>query len=244
MSKSKIEWTEDTWNPTTGCNKVSPGCKNCYAETMAFRLRAMGVKGYEDGFDLTLHENRITQPLRKRKPTTYFVNSMSDLFHKNVPFEFLDKVFETIENSEKHRFQILTKRPERMAKYFSIRTIPDNVWLGVSVEDKKHGLPRIDILRELGASIKFLSCEPLLEDLEKINLSGIDWVIVGGESGHRARPMQKEWVENIKMQCERQDVPFFFKQWGQWGSDGIRRNKKENGRKLNGKIFNGVPIGK
>lgn len=238
---SKIEWTEETWNPTTGCNKVSRGCTNCYAETMAKRLQAMGTPGYENGFEFTIMPKRLDQPLKKKKPTKYFVNSMSDLFHKKMPEEFLDRIIDVIEQTPRHIYQILTKREDRMFEYFSEREIPKNIWLGVTVEDKKKGLPRIDKLRNLNAKIKFLSVEPLLEDLGKVNFKGIDWVIVGGESGPKARPMKEEWAVNIKEQCLEQNVEFFFKQWGTWGMDGVRRSKKSNGRKLEGKEWNNYP---
>lgn len=238
---SKIEWTEQTWNPTVGCTKISPGCKHCYAEAMAVRLQAMGTNGYENGFALTLLENRLTEPLRRQKPTIYFVNSMSDVFHERVPFEYIDRIFETIRKTPQHTYQILTKRAARMSKYFSCRTPPANAWLGVSVEDKKYGLPRIDHLRKVNASVRFLSIEPLLEELGEFNLNGIHWVIVGGESGPKARPMQEAWVEDIRVQCEEADVAFFFKQWGGWGADGRKRAKKQNGRQLNGRTWDAMP---
>jgi protein gp37 len=239
-----IEWTEQTWNPTTGCTKISPGCKHCYAETMARRLQAMGVKGYDNGFKLSILPERLVEPLNRRKPTTYFVNSMSDLFHNDIPFEFLDQVFDVINRTPQHIYQILTKRSPRMLKYFTSRgrVVPDNVWLGVSVENRKYGLSRIDDLRKINASIRFLSVEPLLEDVGRLNLSGIHWVIVGGESGPKARPMKSEWVESIKDQCEHHEVAFFFKQWGGWGADGKRRAKKANGRLFAGKTWDGMPI--
>ncbi|MDQ6988103.1 MAG: phage Gp37/Gp68 family protein, partial [Mariprofundaceae bacterium] len=232
MSKiSKIEWTEQTWNPTTGCTKISPGCKHCYAETMAKRLQAMGAKGYENGFKLSILPERLVEPLNRRKPTTYFVNSMSDLFHNEISFSFLDEVFSIIERTPQHTYQILTKRASRMRKYFSSdkRNVPANAWLGVSVEDRKYGLPRIDELRKVEASIRFLSIEPLLENLGSINLTDIHWAIVGGESGPKARPMRPEWVKTVKEQCEESGTAFFFKQWGGWGADGIKRAKKQNG---------------
>lgn len=241
MNKTKIEWTEETWNPTTGCTKVSAGCKNCYAEVMANRLRAMGMRGYENGFKFSLMPERLEQPLKKRKLTKYFVNSMSDLFHEEMPEDFLDAIFEIIDRTPWHIYQILTKRENRMAEYFKNKAIPSNVWLGVTVEDKKSGLPRIDKLRIQKAAIKFLSIEPLLEDLGKINFKGIHWVIVGSESGPKARPMKPEWTIDIKQQCEKQNTAFFFKQWGTWGADGIKRNKKSNGRKLLGKEWNEYP---
>jgi protein gp37 len=238
---SKIEWTEQTWNPTTGCTKISSGCKHCYAETMARRLQAMGANGYENGFSLSILRERLSQPLKRKKPTIYFVNSMSDLFHKSVSFEFLDQIFEVIEKTPQHSYQILTKRASRMRDYFINRVVPNNAWLGVSVEDKKHGLPRIDLLREINARIRFLSVEPLLEDLDVINLEDIHWVIVGGESGPKARPMDKSWVIDIKRQCNNSDVAFFFKQWGRWGSDGVKRTKSKNGRQLNGRTYDYYP---
>ncbi len=241
MTQSTIEWTEQTWNPVTGCSKISAGCEHCYAETMARRLQAMGTPGYKNGFAVTCHENRLLQPLHRKTPTLYFVNSMSDLFHPKVPFAFIDRVMQTIDETLHHTYQILTKRPEIMAKYFSNRNAPENVWLGVSVENKKHGVPRIAVLREIGAKIRFLSVEPLLEDIGKINLSGIHWVIVGGESGREARPMHRAWVVNIRAQCQRQHVPFFFKQWGAWGSDQVKRSKKDNGRLLDGRMWNQYP---
>jgi len=240
-TQSTIEWTEQTWNPTTGCTKVSPGCKNCYAEVMARRLHAMGAPGYENGFKLTLHESRLEQPLLRKKPTTYFVNSMSDLFHEAVPDAFLDRVFSTIERTPHHTYQILTKRAERLPEYFARRACPRNVWLGVSVEDKKYGVPRIAHLRKVDAHIRFLSVEPLLEDLGRIDLRDIHWVIVGGESGHKARPMREEWVANVQAQAEAAGAAFFFKQWGGWGADGVKRHKKANGRIFRGRTWDDYP---
>lgn len=241
MNRSKIEWTEETWNPTTGCNKVSPGCKFCYAEVMANRLKAMRAPGYENGFEFTIMPERLEQPLRKKKPTKYFVNSMSDLFHEGMPKWFLDKIMGVIDLTPQHIYQILTKREDAMFDYFQSRRVPENIWLGVSVEDKKYGVPRIDKLRNINASIKFLSIEPLLEDIGEVDLTGIDWVIVGGESGASARPMKEEWALNVKKQCEEQEVAFFFKQWGTWGADGVKRSKKSNGRILEGKEWNEYP---
>ena len=240
MKTTKIEWTEQTWNPSVGCNKVSAGCKHCYAETMARRLKAMGTKGYENGFEFTVMPERLEQPLKIKKPTKFFVNSMSDLFHEKMPFAYLDMIFDVIEQTPWHTYQILTKREKIMAKYFADKVLPKNVWLGVTVEDgkTKH---RIDYLRNIKASIRFISMEPLLEDVGNLNLENIHWVIVGGESGISARPMKPEWALNIKGQCKQQDVAFFFKQWGTWGADGIKRNKKENGRKLNGEIYDEYP---
>lgn len=241
MKTTKIEWTDKTWNPITGCTKFSEGCKYCYAEVMARRLKAMRQNKYKNGFNLTLHEDNLQEPLKWENPHTIFVCSMSDLFHNDVPFKFIDKVMNIIKQTPQHRYQILTKRAERMNEYFSSRETPNNVWLGVTVENKK-AKNRIDIIRNINASIRFLSCEPLLEDLENINLDNIDWVIVGGESGVSARPMLPEWVVSIKEQCETQKTAFFFKQWGTWGSDGIKRNKHLNGKKINGKIYQEMPV--
>jgi protein gp37 len=237
----KIEWTEQTWNPSAGCTKISSGCKNCYAESMAIRLHAMGTVGYENGFQFNTVPSRLNEPLKKKKPTIYFVNSMSDLFHENMPVDYLNKIFDVIEKTPQHTYQVLTKRSDRMFKYLNQRKVPKNVWLGVTVENKKEGLPRIDKLRKLEATVLFLSIEPLLEDLGQINLDKIDWVIVGGESGNRARAMEKEWVVNIKKQCEEKDVAFFFKQWGTWGADKVKRNKKLNGKEINGEIWHQYP---
>jgi protein gp37 len=238
---SKIEWTERTWNPVTGCTKISPGCKHCYAETMANRLQAMGTPGYENGFKLSLMPRRLEQPLDRKRPTMYFVNSMSDLFHEQVPFAYIDQVLDVIRMTPHHTYQLLTKRAARMGEYFSTRSIPQNIWLGVTVEDREHGVPRIDMLRQIDASIRFLSVEPLLEDIGDINLQNIHWVIVGGESGSRARPMDETWVLSIRDQCEIQGAAFFFKQWGTWGADGKKRNKKANGRDLQGKTHDAYP---
>ncbi len=241
MKKTKIEWTEQTWNPSTGCTKISAGCKNCYAEIMAHRLQAMRIKGYENGFVFTLMPSRLDQPVGIKKPTKFFVNSMSDLFHENIPFNYLDNIFEVIERTPWHTYQILTKRAKNMTKYFSNRSLPKNVWLGVTVENRQ-SISRIEYLRSIDATIRFISMEPLLEDLGILNLEEIHWVIVGGESGPKARPMRKEWASSIKLQCKSQKVAFFFKQWGTWGADGIRRNKKSNGRVLEGRIWNEYPL--
>jgi protein gp37 len=240
-NKSQIEWTEQTWNPVTGCTKVSAGCKFCYAETMAKRLKAMGANGYQNGFELSLLENRLSQPLNRKKPTTYFVNSMSDLFHEEVPDVFIDKVFSVISKTPHHRYQILTKRAWRLSTYFSSRTVPANVWLGVTVENKADGLPRLELLKKIPATIRFLSIEPLLEHLGCVDFNGIHWVIVGGESGSKARPMKESWVLDIQNQCEEQQIAFFFKQWGTWGADGIKRNKHKNGNLLKNKIHQSYP---
>jgi len=238
---SKIEWTEQTWNPTTGCTKISAGCKHCYAEVMAHRLHAMKALGYENTFELTLQPKRINQPLLRKKATIYFVNSMSDLFHEDIPDTYLDEVFTVIEQTPQHTYQILTKRAERLPQYFANRICPQNVWLGVSVEDKKHGVPRIEYLRQVEAHIRFLSVEPLLEDVGELNLKDIHWVIVGGESGSNARPMKQEWAESVRDQCEVAGVAFFFKQWGGWGADGVKRAKRHNGRELHGRTWDEMP---
>lgn len=238
---SRIEWTEATWNPTVGCTKISPGCKNCYAEEMAHRLKAMGVRDYQNGFRLTLLEHRLADPLKRKKPTVYFVNSMSDLFHQSVPDAYIERVLETMHSASWHTFQVLTKRAERLPRFFARRRLPDNVWLGVSVEDRKYGVPRIEHLRAVQAKVRFLSVEPLLEDVGPLDLRNIHWVIVGGESGRRARPMQERWVASIQAQCEAQSVQFFFKQWGGWGADGKRRSKKANGRTFAGRQWNEMP---
>lgn len=240
MKTTKIEWTDKTWNPITGCTKISAGCANCYAEIMSKRLQAMKQDKYKNGFTLTMHNDVLDEPIKWKKPHTIFVCSMSDLFHENVPFVFIDKVMETIKSTPQHNYQILTKRANRMAEYFSDKSIPNNAWLGVTV-DIASSKSRIDFLRNLNAPIKFLSCEPLLEDLGDMNLDGIDWVIVGGESGAKARPMKEEWVQSIKVQTEKQGSAFFFKQWGTWGSDGIKRNKKANGKLINGKVYQAMP---
>jgi protein gp37 len=240
MKYSKIEWTEATWNPSIGCDKISSGCKNCYAEVMAKRLQAMGSAGYEEAFKFKIIPDRLDSPLKVKKPTKFFVNSMSDLFHEEMPFEFLDKVFETIRQTPQHTYQILTKREQILETYFRARKVPDNVWLGVTVEMKTKK-NRIDALRNIDAKIRFLSIEPLLDDLGKIDLSNIHWVIVGGESGHKARPMKPEWAINIQRQCDEQGVSFFFKQWGAWGADGVKRSKKANGRILLNKEWNEKP---
>ena len=238
---TKIEWTEETWNPITGCTKISDGCKNCYAEKMAFRLQAMGTKGYEKGFHLTLQPQRLEEPIKNKKTTFYFVNSMSDLFHEKVPFEYIDKVFDTIRKTPWHKYQILTKIADIMYNYFQSRTVPDNAWIGVTAENQKQGKPRIDLLRKIDAKIHFLSIEPLLEDLGELDLTNIQWVIVGGESGPNARPMKEEWVLNIQKQCDNKNVAFFFKQWGTWGADNKKRSKQANGKLLQGKIYQKFP---
>ncbi len=233
-SNSSIEWTESTWNPVTGCNKISPGCKHCYAERMAKRLQAMGQPNYVNGFDLTLQERALQLPLKWKKPQTIFVNSMSDLFHKEVPVAFILKVFEVMRRANWHNFQILTKRSARLLELDSILPWAPNIWMGVSVETEDYAF-RIDHLRRTTAHIKFLSLEPLLGPLQRLNLNAIDWVIVGGESGPGARPMNPLWVIDIRNQCQKAGVPFFFKQWG-----GTR--KKQTGRELEGRTWSEMPV--
>jgi len=233
-ANSSIEWTESTWNPLTGCTKISPGCKHCYAERMAIRLKAMGKENYRNGFKLTMHENAFEKPLEWKKPQVIFVNSMSDLFHKDVPLSFIQRVFDVMKRAHWHQFQVLTKRSERLAELSPHLEWTDNIWMGVSVETEKYTF-RIDDLRKTGAKIKFLSVEPLLGPIQKINLKGINWVIVGGESGPGARPLEKEWVTSIRDQCLKAKVPFFFKQWG-----GVQ--KKKAGRLLDGKTWDQMPV--
>ena len=230
---STIEWTESTWNPLTGCTKISPGCKHCYAERMALRLQAMGQPNYAGGFELALHENALELPLKWKKSQTIFVNSMSDLFHKDVPVEFIVKTFDVMRRADWHKFQVLTKRSERLMELSPMLPWKLHIWIGVSVETLKY-TPRIDHLRQTGAMVKFLSLEPLLGPLPGLNLEGIDWVIVGGESGPGARPMDPAWVLEIRDQCLDARVPFFFKQWG-----GTR--KKKAGRELEGRTWDEMP---
>jgi protein gp37 len=232
-TKSSIEWTEMTWNPVTGCTKISPGCKHCYAERMAKRLKAMGVKSYADGFKLTLQPHMLDQPLRWRTPRTVFVNSMSDLLHAEVPIDFIQKVFDVMRRAHWHTFQVLTKRSDRLLELDDRIDWPANVWMGVSVESEKYKF-RIDHLRKTHAKTKFLSLEPLLGPLPKLKLNKIDWVIVGGESGPGARPMQQAWVEDIRDQCSETEAAFFFKQWG-------GTNKKRTGRELGGRTWDEIP---
>lgn len=235
MAKSSIEWTEMTWNPTTGCDKVSAGCKFCYAEVMSHRLKAMGVEKYDQAFKIRTHEKELETPYKWKQPKIVFVNSMSDLFHKEVPVEFIQKVFRVMKDNPQHVFQILTKRAD-ILKYYDSEGWLDwshNIWMGVSVENEKV-TNRIDLLRNTGARVKFLSCEPLIGPIPSLNLIGIDWVIVGGESGRKPRPIKEEWVHEIKDQCNKADVAFFFKQWG-------GTNKKEAGRELDGRTWDEMP---
>jgi protein gp37 len=231
---TSIEWTDSTWNPVTGCTKISSGCANCYAERMALRLQAMGNPSYTNGFSITLHEDALELPLKWKKPQTIFVNSMSDLFHEDIPIEFIQRVFDVMRRADWHRYQILTKRSERMLELSPQLPWKSNIWMGVTVEANNYRY-RIEQLKNTGADVKFLSLEPLLSPIPNLHLEGIDWVIVGGESGPKSRPMTKEWVVNIKNQCQNKKVPFFFKQWG-----GI--NKKKAGRELDGRIWNEIPL--
>jgi protein gp37 len=233
-AKSTIEWTESTWNPVTGCTKISPGCDHCYAERLALRLQAMGQPNYADGFRLTVQEHMLELPLRWKLPQVIFVNSMSDLFHKDVPAEYIERVFDVMRRASQHRFQVLTKRSQRLARLSSKLSWQPNIWMGVSVESQEYTF-RIDHLRETEARIKFLSLEPLLGPLTKLNLEGIDWVIVGGESGPGARVMRREWVLDIRDQCKDAGVPFFFKQWG-------GTNKKKAGRILDNRTWDEMPL--
>jgi len=233
MSSSKIEWTESTWNPTTGCTKISSGCANCYAERMAIRLKSMGTPKYSNGFEVTLHKDCLSEPYSWKKPKVIFVNSMSDLFHENIPFAFIEKVFKVMNDNPQHIFQVLTKRAEILLDYSPKLKWTSNIWMGVTVEDYK-AKRRIDFLRRTSAAIKFLSCEPLISDLGKLELEKINWVIVGGESGPKSRPIKEDWVLDIYNQCKSADIPFFFKQWG-----GV--NKKKNGKELQGEIYHEMP---
>lgn len=234
-TKSSIEWTESTWNPVTGCTKVSPGCKHCYAERMAKRLQAMGQANYVNGFRLTIHERTLELPLHWKTPQVIFVNSMSDLFHADVPVWFIERAFDVMNRAHWHQFQILTKRPERTLELSQSLTWASNIWMGTSVETADY-IHRIDDLRNTGAFLKFLSLEPLLGPIPNLNLEGIDWVIVGGESGSGARPMSEKWVLDIRDQCVAANVPFFFKQWG-----GV--HKKKAGRLLQGRTWDEMPTG-
>lgn len=239
-SSSDIEWTDATWNPVRGCTKVSPGCKHCYAETFSERFRGVAGHPFEHGFDLRLVPEKLAEPLRWRSPRSIFVNSMSDLFHERVPDSYIAAVARVMELATWHTFQVLTKRSERMAELLEgpLRRFArlEHIWWGVSVEDRKHGLPRVEHLRAAPAAVRFLSVEPLLGDLGKVNLRGIHWVIVGGESGHGARPLDPAWLRSLRAQCERASVPFFFKQWG-----GVFKSR--TGRELDGKTWDAMPAG-
>ncbi|MBI5464526.1 MAG: phage Gp37/Gp68 family protein [Ignavibacteriales bacterium] len=234
--QSSIEWTEATWNPVTGCSKISPGCKHCYAERMALRLQAMGSPRYRNGFKVTLQEDLVELPLSWKSPKLIFVNSMSDLFHKNIPADFIVKVFQTMKEAHWHSFQLLTKRSERLATLAPYLPWPKNVWMGVSVESQDY-VERIHDLKKVPAAVRFLSIEPLIAPITRLPLRGIDWVIVGGESGPGAREMKPEWVRHIRRRCREMNVRFFFKQWG-----GV--NKKAAGRLLNGRTYDEMPLPK
>ncbi|MDX2301609.1 MAG: phage Gp37/Gp68 family protein [Microscillaceae bacterium] len=233
MAKSSIEWTEMTWNPTTGCTKISSGCKFCYAEIMSKRLQKMGLEKYKDAFEVRTHADQLNIPYTWKSPKIVFVNSMSDLFHKDIPLEFIKQVFKVMNDNHTHIFQVLTKRTERLYEIHQEFDWTNNIWMGVSVENE-NVISRVDFLRKTKAKVKFLSCEPLIGPLPNLNLKNIDWVIVGGESGYRPRPMDESWVLDIQKQCEDEQVAFFFKQWG-------GKNKKANGRILNGKTYNEMP---
>jgi protein gp37 len=233
-NRSSIEWTESTWNPLTGCTKISPGCKHCYAERLALRLKAMGQSNYANGFELTMHEHVLNRPLEWKKPQIIFVNSMSDLFHPDVPLDFIHKAFDVMHHASWHTFQILTKRSRRLLELNQEIDWPVNVWMGVSIESGDYTF-RIDHLRQTNAQVKFLSLEPLLGPLPNLDLRDIDWVIVGGESGPGARPLEEGWVIDIRDQCLASDAPFFFKQWG-----GVSR--KRNGRMLRGRTWDEIPV--
>jgi len=236
MARTKIEWTESTWNPITGCTKISAGCKNCYAEVMTRRLQAMRQEKYMNGFNLTMHPETLKEPYAWKKPRVIFVNSMSDLFHKSIPVQFIIDVFKVMKENPHHVFQILTKRADLLLYYDKEGYLEwtHNIWMGVTVEDNTV-TKRIDLLRQCGTKIKFLSCEPLLTGIPGMNLTGIDWVIVGGESGRTPRPIKEEWVLDIKDQCQNGNVAFYFKQWG-------GTNKKKNGKSLQGKQYTEIPL--
>ena len=234
MKPSKIEWTETTWNPSTGCTKISDGCANCYAEVMSRRLQAMGMEKYKGGFNLACHYNELQMPYKWKKPRIIFVNSMSDLFHENMPLDFIKAVFKVMNECTQHTFQVLTKRADILEKYHPLLDWTSNIWMGVTVESNKV-TKRIDSLRKVPAWVKFLSIEPLISAIPNLDLSNIDWVIVGGESGPKSRPIKEEWVIDIKNQCEQKQIPFFFKQWG-------GKNKKTSGKLLQGEIYCQMPL--
>lgn len=240
---TKIEWTEKTWNPVSGCTKISEACQNCYAEVMARRLQGNNIKGYEQGFKVTLHPERLTEPLTWKRPQMVFVVSMGDLFHQDVPFTFIDNIMQVIRETPRHTYQLLTKRPDRMANYFQTRHgAPLNCWLGTTVENSRH-YDRIDHLRAVpGGVVKFLSCEPLLGNMPDIDLDKIDWVIMGGESGACARPTDPHWFRSLRdAVLATHRVRLFFKQWGTWGADGVKRSKKDNGCTLDGETWKEYP---
>lgn len=233
-SQSKIEWTDASWNPVAGCSEISEGCRNCYAERLAKRLKAMGNRNYANGFAVTLQPHMLEVPLSWKKPRNIFVNSMSDLFHEKVPLKYIQKIFDVMEQATRHHFQILTKRAERMVELAPHLSWPDHIWMGVTVENQDT-MSRIKRLREMPSKVKFLSLEPLIGPLPDLNVKGIDWVIVGGESGPGSRPMNIKWVRQIRAQCLADGVPFFFKQWG-------GTNKKKAGRQLDGRTWDEMPL--
>ena len=234
MTKTKIEWTQSSWNPITGCSKISDGCLNCYAEKMALRLKAMGTKGYENGFEVTLQYHQLKRPLKLKKPQMIFVNSMSDIFHEKVPQDYILKIFGTMNKADWHIFQVLTKRPERLEELREKINWTKNIWLGTTIESNKY-IDRVKFVKETQANIKFISFEPLIDSVKDIDLSGIEWTIVGGESGSGSRVIKKEWIYEIKEKCDKLNIPFFFKQWG-------GTNKKKSGRLLDGKIYDEMPL--
>lgn len=249
MAQSNIEWTEKTWNPTTGCNKISAGCKFCYAEVMSKRLKAMGIDKYKNGFKITSHPDSLNMPYEWKKPSLIFVNSMSDLFHKDVPLSFIKRVFEVMNNTPQHTYQVLTKRGDILLKYSKELNWTDNIWMGVSVENELV-VNRIDYLRNTDARVKFLSIEPLIGPITNLNLTNIDWVIVGGESGHKARPIEYQWIIDIQKECKKSQTPFFFKQWGKAKYNIDQNdptinpnhpNHAKGGCCLNGKIYREMP---
>ncbi|WP_316812901.1 phage Gp37/Gp68 family protein [Pedobacter heparinus] len=250
MAQSNIEWTELTWNPVTGCNKISPGCKNCYAEVMTRRLKSMGVEKYSEGFKIRIHPDTLTTPFSWKKPKVVFVNSMSDLFHPEVPLDYIKAVFAVMNQTPQHIYQVLTKRSERLLQVAAELNWTENIWMGVSVENEKYSY-RIDELSRTPAKTKFLSIEPLIGAVKTVNLTNINWVIVGGESGHKARPLKKEWVDDIKVKCEAYKVPFFFKQWGKPKFnvnpddptiDAKHPDHAKGGCQLDGKIYRQMPV--
>lgn len=242
MAQSNIEWTNSTWNPVTGCTKISPGCKHCYAERMAKRLQAMGQPNYANGFSVTLHPNMLEKPLQWKKPQLIFVNSMSDLFHDDVSEDFICSVWKVMRETPRHHYQILTKRPKRMLRIVSdrIKDVLPNVWLGTSVENDE-ATDRIDALRKVPAAIRFISFEPLIGAVGRVDLTDVHWAIVGGESGNGARPIKEVWIDEIHDQCSVYDTAFFFKQWGAWGRDNQKRSKKANGRQYRGRTWDEMP---
>lgn len=233
MNKTKIEWTESTWNPITGCSEASTGCANCYAKKMAKRLKAMGNPRYKNGFEITIHEDLFELPLKSKEPKIIFVCSMSDLFHEKVSFEVIERLFDVMEKANWHIFQVLTKRSGRLLEFSKTRTIPSNVWIGVTIEHESVS-NRLEHIKQISAKVKFLSCEPLVGSLRELDFNGIDWIVVGGESGSNSRPLREDWVLEIRNQCEEKNIRFFFKQWGGW-------NKKKNGKLLQGKIYDQMP---